>query len=139
MKNNAPDEIMSLFFSSFRSLKQKLDMGNPIYHLPFAQVETLRFIGEKKQATMKETSDLLAITPPSTTVLVGNLVKLGFVLRTSDKKDRRNVHLRLTKKGGEILQKTINQRCKVFTKLLGNLSPKEQLEFINILKKMASN
>lgn len=137
MKNNKTDEIASLFFSAFRALKQKTDLNNPLYNLPMAHVETLRFIEEKKQSTMKEVADFLAITPPSATVLINNLVVAGFITRKSSSSDRRTVHLQLTKKGDGVLQKGIKQRCGIFKHLLDNLSVREQLDFLKILKKMA--
>jgi DNA-binding MarR family transcriptional regulator len=120
MKTDVTDEIMSLFFSGFRNLKKKLNINNPLFHLPFAQMETLHFVAEKKLATMKEIADFLAITPPSATVLMNNLVKLGYIQRASDKHDRRTVHLSLTKTGAGFLQKGVKQRCNILKKMTAN-------------------
>ena len=139
MKDNPTDKIVSAFFNTFRVFKQKLDLKNPLFHLPLAQMEALRFIGEKNKAQMKAVADFLAITPPSATVLIGNLVSLGFIERSFDKKDRRTVHLSLTKKGSVILQKGIDERCQKLKRLLDNLSKKQQLELLNILQKMAKD
>jgi DNA-binding MarR family transcriptional regulator len=136
MKENTTDEIVSTFFNTFRVFKQKLDMRNPIYNMPLAHMEALRFIDEKKQVLMKEVADFLAITPPSATVLINNLVSSGFVQRGSSKNDRRTVHLSLTKKGAEVLQKGIKDRCVKFKKLLINLNQKEKSQFLHILKIM---
>ncbi len=139
MKENPNDKIISLFFTVFRAFKQKLDLGNPLYQMPLAQMETLRFIGENKKVLMKQVADFLAITPPSATALINNLVKMGYVERGSDKKDRRAIHLSLTKKGAVILKRGIKDRCESLAKLLDNLSDKEQLEFLNILQKMVKD
>jgi len=136
MKENTTDEIVSAFFSTFRVFKQKLDMSNPLYQMPLAHMEALRFIQESKQVLMKDVADFLAITPPSATVLVNNLVSLGYVQRGADKSDRRIIRLSLTKKGHNVLQKGIKERCVKFKKLLTNLNKKEQLEFLHILKLM---
>ena len=138
-KSNATDEIVSQFFGAIRILKHKLDLTSPIFHLPIAQLETLRFIGEKKQVSMKEVADCLAITPPSVTVLINNLVTLGFIQRQSQKNDRRTIHLLLTKKGADAMDKSMEQRCKIFKKLLGKLNSREQLQLVNILEKMNVN
>lgn len=137
MQENSNDKIISAFFNAFRLFKQKLDLNNPLYHLPMAQMETLRLIGEEESVPMKQVADFLAITPPSATVLINNLVKLGFVQRNSDKLDRRAVHLSLTKKGKVVLQEGIKQRCKRLMILLKNLSKTEQTQLLTILTKMS--
>ena len=85
---------------------------------------------------MKEVASFLAITPPSATALINNLVGAGYVQRYLDKNDRRIVHLSLTGKGWLVLQKGVKERCKDLKKLIGNLSGTEQLQLLNILKKM---
>ncbi len=135
-KKNKTDEIVSEFFSAFRALKHKLDLSSPLFHLPIAQMETLRFLAEKKHVLMKELADFLAITPPSVTVLVNNLVFLEFAQRHSDTTDRRTVRLSLTKKGRDILDKATKQRCQVFKRLLSRINPQEQIKLLRILKKM---
>src|SRR5579863_9419140 len=136
MKKQSPNEIVSALFSAFAMLKTRLTFKDPLFQMPLAQMETLRLIHENKKVVMKQVADFLAITPPSATVLVDNLAAAGYVQRNSDKNDRRTIHLSLTKKGSEVLQKGIKQRCKDLGKLLRNLSNKEQLELVNILQKM---
>ncbi len=137
MTENSAEKIVSLFFSVSRGIKHKLDLSSPFFQLPLAHIETLRLIGEQKRVPMKQVADFLAITPPSATALIDHLVKEGYVARSADKNDRRAVYLTLTKKGKTVMQKAVLDRCKVFKKLLGRISAKEQLELINILTKLA--
>src|SRR5579864_4087214 len=109
MSNNTTDEIVSAYLNTFRLFKQKLEMGHPFYQLPLAQIETLRFVEERNKVFMKDVADFLSITPPSATVLINNLVSLGYIKRHFSKNDRRTIHLTLTKKGKNILQKCIEQ------------------------------
>ena len=139
IKQSVPDQTVSLFFSASRSLKHKLDMNNPLSHLPMAQMEALRFVGEQIKVQMKQVADFLDITPPSATVLINHLAQGGLVKRSLDRKDRRTVHLSLTGKGREVLDKGIKQRCKTFKLMLSNLNTKEQMEFLKILKKMVKD
>ncbi len=139
MQKNTTEEIISLFFSTFRAFKHKLDLGSPMFQLPLAQTETLRLIAEKEKIPMKEIADFLAITPPSATAMINNLFRLGYIERSSNKADRRAIYLSLTKKGLSVLQKGAKQRCAVFTKLLDNLDKREQVEFLKLLKKMSVN
>jgi MarR family 2-MHQ and catechol resistance regulon transcriptional repressor len=136
MKKQSPNETVSALFTAFAMLKTRLSFKDPLFQLPMAQMETLRLIHENKKVLMKQVADFLAITPPSATVLVNNLAAAGYVQRNSDKNDRRTIHLSLTKKGSQVLQKGTNQRCKDLEKLLRNLSHNEQFELVNILQKM---
>jgi DNA-binding MarR family transcriptional regulator len=139
MTENSTDEIVSALFSAFTILKTRLSFKATFFQLPMAQMETLRLIAEKKQVQMKEVASFLSITPPSATVLIGNLVKAGYVKRHSDKHDRRTIHLSLTETGSAVLQKGVKDRCRDLKKLIGNLSGKEQVELLEILKKMIRN
>lgn len=139
MNKDITEEITSLFFSTSRALKHKLDLNNPVFQLSLAQMETLRLIGDRKKILMKEVADFLAITPPSATVMINNLFGLGLIDRTANETDRRAVHLSLTAKGLAVLQKGVKQRCTVLKTLISNLSSKEQFEFLKLLKKMSVN
>lgn len=136
MANNSSDEIASALFQVFAVLKKRLSFKEQLFQMPLAQMETLRLIHERKLVLMKEVANFLAITPPSATVLVNNLVNLGYVERISDADDRRITKLSLTKKGAQILQRGVKQRCRDLKKLLDNVNPEEQLKLITILKKM---
>lgn len=137
MAPNNAEKIVSLFFTVFRNLKQKLDLSSPLFQLPLAHTETLRLISEQKRVTMKQIADFLAITPPSATALIGHLAEAGYVARSADKSDRRTVYLTLTTKGQTVMQKAVTDRCKIFKKLLSKASAKEQLELLYILTKLA--
>lgn len=130
------DKLVYLFFCVTKALKQKLDLNSPLYQLPLSQIETLRFIDEQQSAVMKQVADFLAITPPSATVLINRLVKLGYVHRLPDKRDRRTIHLTLTKQGSKALRQATERRYKVYKKLLGKLNPHQQKQLLTILEKM---
>ena len=130
-------DIASHFFTIIKSLRHQLDMNHPVAQMSLAQCEALRFICDQKQVTMKEVADFLLITPPSTTVLIENLVKLGFVQRSNASTDRRTILLTLTNSGKEVLKTAMKQRDKSFRKLLKNLSHTEQTQLLHILNKVS--
>ena len=138
MQKNPTDQIASALFNAFTMLKNRLGFKARLLHLPIAQIETLRMIDQKKEVLMKEVSDFLAITPPSATALINTMAKAGYVKRGSSKNDRRTIRIFLTKKGRLALEKSAQERCKDLKKLMGNLNHGEQLELVNILKKMTS-
>jgi len=135
-KQNNIEQTIEAFLAVFRQLKSRLNYKNPLLHLPVVQMQVLHFICEQKQATMKAIADFLAITPPSATALVNNLVDQDFLHRSADSRDRRTVHIRMTKKGAEILKKSMSEHCLRLGKLLDKLSQKEKLQFVVLLNKM---
>lgn len=130
------DDIVSLFFSVGRSLRHKFDAADLSSHLSVTHLETLRFICERKSVAMKDLSEFLSITPPSTTVLVQHLIGHRLVQRQQDKTDRRAVYLSLTKTGANVLQTTLKSKMKNFAALLKNLNQNEQGQLLQILNKM---
>jgi DNA-binding MarR family transcriptional regulator len=138
MLQKTTEEITSQFFSLMRDLKRHINFKNPLLHMPLAHTETLRLIHEKKHLAMKEIAGFLAITPPSATALINNLVKVGYVQRSSSKADRRGVYLSLTKKGTQILKKSLTEHCRRLDSLLNRLNLNEQKQFLSLFKKMVS-
>jgi len=134
-KNN---DILSLFWTTARQIKQQLACDHPFSSLTIGQLETLRYVAEKKQVFMKELANSFNITPPSATAMIDHLAKLGLITRSQDKKDRRNVYLTLTSKGGRVYKKTTDQQQQRLKTLLGRLNPKEKNQLIKILMKMSS-
>lgn len=132
-------EIIHSFFEAFRAIKSQGHFASPLFQMPLAQMETLRFIGEREPVSMKAVADFLAITPPSATVMVNNLVNLGYAKRSTGVEDRRVISLVLTKKGRQVLNRTVAERCRKMQKLLGRLNRKEQFLLLNLLRKMSNN
>jgi DNA-binding MarR family transcriptional regulator len=59
----------------------------------------------RNRATVGELAEQLQIRPHSAVGLVDRLAKLGFLIREPDPDDRRRVHVRLTPKGREVLER----------------------------------
>lgn len=136
MAKKTTPQTVSALFNAFILLKNRLNFKNVLSQLPLAHMETMRLISQKKQILMKEVASFLEITPPSATVMINHLVKLGYIHRHSDMHDRRTIHLSLTKKGLAVMQKSIQERYKDLKKLISNLSTEEQIQLLNLFKKM---
>jgi DNA-binding MarR family transcriptional regulator len=90
------------------------------------QFRALIFIRRQATATASELAEHLGLTRSSTTTLVDNLVRMGWVERTGDEQDRRRVRLRLTAAGEAILESAQAQTQAHFRALLAGLSPTER-------------
>lgn len=106
-------------------------------HCSFIQFEALSYVKEKKSPLTSEVARHFLITPPAATFLTNGLVKSGLLERKFDLRDRRAVHLVLTKKGENMLREGTLERTKVFQKVFSVLSLKEKSDLSKILKKVA--
>ena len=92
MKN--PDRLTELVFTLSRITRDGIEDKNN--SLSYIQFQTLSFLIRKKTPTMKEISEYTHITPPSTTTLIDNMVRMKYILRIHDKTDRRIIRLEIT-------------------------------------------
>lgn len=97
--------------------------------LGISHVLTLGFIINNKKARPSDISKKLGLTPPTVTHLVEKLVKKELVERVLDDSDRRIIHLIITNKGKEVLERANIEgqilRKEMFLKL--NEEEREQL------------
>ena len=130
--------LLTLMFQTKRQIIVKMRKDKNLNLLSFLQAETLEFIGNQEQPTMKEVSSFLCITPPSATSIIDNLVKSQMLERIPDEKDRRIVRLRVTEKGKEFVQTHCQAITTQMEKILENLDESEQIQLINIYKKISN-
>ena len=104
--------------------------------LPFSQCQTLWFIATQKSPNMQDVARHFKIRAPSATFLVEELVRGGYVARTTNDKDRRKVELALTQKGKRAFKTYEVKRSTVLRKLFGILEEKDRKELNRILSKM---
>jgi DNA-binding MarR family transcriptional regulator len=132
---NNINKLIELIFIINRLTKEGMEheKGSPSY----IQLQTLAFISRQKNPIMKDVAEYLNITPPSTTFLVNNLIKLSLVNRVYDNDDKRITHLVVSTKGKKKLQAGFVKSKKYLHKKLTLLSIKERQNFILILKKLS--
>jgi DNA-binding MarR family transcriptional regulator len=132
---NNIDTTVDLFLEAGRMIKKRITED----HLPFAQVEVLRFVHEEGSPTMRAIASYLHIAAPSATALVNQLVDGGYLRRVSDEHDRRQVRLSLTPKAKKALESIMQKRKKVFRAVLAGLSAQDHQDLQRILHRMITN
>lgn len=132
---NKTDTTVDLFFEAGRMIKKRLAKD----HLPFAQVEVLRFVHDEGTPTMRGIASYLRIKAPSATALVNQLVDGGHLRRVADKLDRRHIRLSLSPKGARALDAIMHERKKILRGILAGLSAKDHEDMQRILTKLLSN
>jgi DNA-binding MarR family transcriptional regulator len=99
-------------------------------------LKIVEFINENKNPTMRDLSDFLCVKSPTTTIIIGALVKSGKIKRISDKNDSRVVRLIITKTGRKFLR---DSRRKLVLNLRSDfkkINGKDRRDLIKILEKI---
>jgi MarR family transcriptional regulator, 2-MHQ and catechol-resistance regulon repressor len=106
---------------------------NNLSESQFYVLDALFHLGPLAQ---KEISKKISCSDGNTTMIIDNLEKEGFVIRTRGTNDRRIYFVHLTKKGEKKIKSVIPVFVKNMIKLLGSLSSQEQEELQRITKKI---
>ncbi|HVW66158.1 MAG TPA: MarR family transcriptional regulator [Candidatus Peribacteraceae bacterium] len=135
-KQDAPDRIITLWMQITRLLHQRmvhLRKGKGPSALNPMQIHALIIIKEHDGLTMKEFAQFLHVTSPSATSFANRLVRLKWIKRIADKKNRKLVRLRLTDAGTKVITTKMKEHTKVMRELFELLSGSDQEEFVRIL------
>ena len=116
------ETTFSLMFEFFRLVKSRVRAAAPATCPPLTQLEALEFIANKEAPSMRDVALYLKIKAPSATSLVEELAREGFLRRSADPRDRRQVRLAVTDKGKRMLERMLHERKKI---LLSVISPLE--------------
>ncbi|MFA5133481.1 MAG: MarR family transcriptional regulator [Patescibacteria group bacterium] len=139
MKQNRLNEMLILISAIRKMVWEQQEGFKNMDIFSALRFMTLQYIADEKNPTMKNISEFLKIKPSSATSLIGGLEKTGYIIRVEDKDDRRIVRLSITFKGKRELAKAF-KIIKVNTEnFYSRLSPEEQKQLINILKKITNN
>ncbi len=103
-----------------------------------AQMIMLVSIHDYGQCKLKTLAKEHSISPPTATGLIDRLVRAGYVKRGAEPNDRRVVMASLTKKGEGMVQDFLSTVRNRWKNILVELTPKEQQQYLNILKKIVS-
>ncbi|WMI82612.1 MarR family winged helix-turn-helix transcriptional regulator [Anaerotignum sp. MB30-C6] len=99
----------------------------------------LFFLKTNGKLSQRELSQAMEINDSSALRLVDRLERDGFVTRTRSKEDRRVIHLDLTQRGSDLMDKLL-PIGEQFNQVLIQGIPQEEIEiFINVQTKMYKN
>jgi DNA-binding MarR family transcriptional regulator len=115
--------------------KQSLaDRGIQLWE--FQTIKSLRLRGKPYEATPGELATSLGMSPAAMTKRLDAMEKSGYVRRSHDTKDRRRVTVRLTAAGVRAWTQTVDEQGEVERELAGALSPAEQDQLCELLRRM---
>lgn len=134
---DAPARIIQLWMEISRLLRRKMLKGktqdpcmNPM------QMHGMLVISEHPDITMTEFATHLHISSPSATSFVDRLVKLKWVERSADQKNRKLVHLRMLPEGRVALEQTMKEHSAVMHDLFSLLAEEDQEQLEHVLKNL---
>lgn len=99
----------------------------------FAALVKLSDLGEQSQ---NELGRLTAMDPATIQGVVRRLAARRLIGRSGDPGDRRRTTLRLTPRGRDLVERTLTLGLKVSARTLAPLGPREQAQFLKLLKKL---
>jgi len=137
MQHTDIGQLISMIFAVSRLIRERAKDREKIDPFSFLRLETLRYVAEKDNPSMKDVADYLCVTPPSATSLINSLVEAGQIERIYDKDDRRFVRLAVTQKGKTALASGFKKITTRMRRLLSNLNAKERSDLFKILEKFA--
>lgn len=89
-------EVMYFLRGSYRRLRPS--------HLTIPQIRLLVFVQRRPAGSISQLADMLGVSLPAASRLVETMVKRGLVRRVSDKRDKRNAMLSLSRSGQQQLK-----------------------------------
>ena len=138
MPHNADiGQLISMVFATSRLIRERAKDREKIDPFSFLQLETLRYVAEKDNPSMRDIADYLCVTPPSATSLINGLAEAGQLERVHDKNDRRFVRLVVTPKGKTVLASGFKKIITRMRKILSNLNARERSDLFKILEKLS--
>lgn len=90
--------------------------------LTMPQVKVLHVLSRREKVTAGELAEILGVSAPTVTNLVGRMVSLGLVHRERGRTDRRVVYVSMTPAGEETLRQVRQEHWSVLRELFGEMS-----------------
>lgn len=140
MPTNRTDRLLALMAEFHRFLRMRFPRPTKgAMDMSFLQMHALFHISEHEGVTMKDLSKLLKVSSPSATAMVDRLARQKLVTRHEDHKNRKLVHVTMTKKGTLLLQRNIRMRKRVIGGMLRLLPHQDQDALIRIFERLTDH
>lgn|GEM_PF-698680 len=123
-------DSIRLFPQFIKKVLQEHDISGLNIGINSTQTKILMFVYENTEKSMYEISLMTGLDKSSFTRSVDYLVKNGFLIKNSQEKDRRKIHLGLTEKGLSAARLIMNDLDTYFESLMAGFSEKEKSEFL---------
>tara|TARA_B100000035_G_scaffold67750_1_gene55332 strand:- start:386 stop:835 length:450 start_codon:yes stop_codon:yes gene_type:complete len=139
LKDEQIKEFIEKLFLSYRDtfLDSKSVLNK--YSLGIAHNKVLHILSSYKGITISQLLDKLKITKQSLNRILRDLIKIDLIIFKKDLKDTRVKHVYLNEKGERIFNEIFSKQKKRIYNALLESSPKEVIDFNNVLKKLINS
>ena len=104
--------------------------------LSLSQMQLVRMIRDREEATITELAELLHVSPPSASVMVDRLVEKGIVTREQSRKDRRKVLVRISPEAIKRIEKIENAILLSFVELVEKIGSQTSRKWCEVLARI---
>ena len=117
------------------------DLKNNIkgYNINTTEFSVLEFLYHKGEKTIQQIRERILVASGSTTYVVDNLEKKGYVTRKPCEDDKRIYYVNLTPQGKELIMKIFPKHKENTKKLFQNFKKEEVVQLKNLLKKFQTD
>lgn len=137
MENDLAGTLVHLMQAINRSFHRELLLTKKSCCMNLHQIFALALLQEHTNMIMKDFANEMFIAAPSATTFVDRLVKLGWVKRMFDKKNRKLVRITITASGRRILEKKKKEASALMTQLITRAIPTaDQQHLLGILRQL---
>jgi DNA-binding MarR family transcriptional regulator len=106
------------------------------YHLTVSQLRALSFLKQHEDCGVGDLANGLAVSYPAASKLINRLINRGLTQRRNDETDRRNTRLRVTFKGGKVLEIVEEKRRREIAQIFLRLEGDDQRFLTQGLKRL---
>lgn len=133
MKHNVStqDTLLPLMIAFGRLIRA--EMTKHLVPFSMLHLQTLQFVAEAGNPSMREVAAYLKVSAPSATEIIDALVADKCLSRTKDPDDRRKVRLVVSTAGTRALKRAEVRKAKAFAAVIAPLSKAERDALIKIL------
>lgn len=132
------NEYLVMIFNEILVIEENSLKQSEFSDLTIKEMHTIEAIGLSGTLNTSDVAKKLSITVGTLSVSVNNLVKKGYVLRSTSEEDRRVVYLSLTKKGKLLYRLHHKFHLKMVAQTLTGLSEDESTALVKGLRNLHS-
>ena len=107
-----------------------------IVDLTAAQLQTMIMVHMRSKLSMNELSDMLGVSPPSTTVMVDKLVEKGILARSHGDRDMRKVFVEISPQAVNVMMGVENAILQSFVELVEKIGPETARKWGEVLEEV---
>lgn len=135
--NPSPEQCANLVLETapmvMRTIRNEF-RKNRTGDISIPQFRVLAFLGRRGNASLSEVADHMGITMPSASKLVERLVIIKHAHRSTESSDRRQVKIRLSETGAEMLDNARKAARQKLTQLFSGITKKEMAQIMQAME-----